>query len=320
MPNQDTSELKNKIINFLRQRGPSLPVHIAKEVGLSILFASAFLSELLSERQLKMSHMKIGSSKLHFLEGQENKLEKFGEQHLKSREKDAFILLREKKFLKESEQHPAIRVALKEIKDFAIPFNRNGEIIWRYYLIPESEFEPKVEVKEEPKEEVNEEPVKFEQEPKVEEEEPVKFEQEPKVEEEEPKVEVPKEELDIFDEKTQEEKPKRKPARKKSASQKKNELFFNKVKEYLTNKGIEIVDIESFNKADLSLRVRQADKIELLVAYNKRRITDTDIVKASKKAAEVNLPYTVLSLGEPLKKMSSFIDAIKNLSSIEKIE
>ena len=78
MPNQDTSELKNKIINFLRINGPSLPVHIAKEIGLSILFTSAFLSELLSERQLKISSMKIGSSKLHFLAGQENKLENFG--------------------------------------------------------------------------------------------------------------------------------------------------------------------------------------------------------------------------------------------------
>jgi len=309
MPTQDTSELKNKIINFLRAKGPSLPVHIAKEVGLSTLFASAFLSELLAERQLKMSHMKIGSSKLHFLEGQEDKLASFAEQHLKSREKDAFVLIKEKKFLRDSEQHPAIRVALRAINDFAISFNKEGQIVWRYYLIPESEFEPKVEVKEEIveepiKEEVVEEPV----------EEFVKEEPE-EVEEEK------KEELDIFDEEESEvEKPKSKPVKKKSPSQKKNEQFFNKVKEYLSQKSIEIVDIESFNKTDLSLRVRQNDKIELLVAYNKRRITDNDIIKANKKASELNLPYTVISLGEPLKKMVSFIDAIRNLSGIEKIE
>lgn len=309
MPIQDTSELKNNIINFLRRNGPSLPVHIAKEVGLSILFASAFLSELLSEGQLKMSDMKIGSSKLHFLEGQEDKLEKFAEQHLKSREKDAFLLLREKKFLRDSEQHPAIRVALKEIRDFAVSFDRNGEVIWRYYLVPELEFEPKFESVEELKEEVIEKPVEFRQEPEVDVEEPeIKVKQELK------------EELDIFDEKPKVEKSKHKSAKKKSLSQKKNELFFNRVKEYLSQKGIEIIDIESFNKSDLSLRVKQEDKIELLVAYNKRRITDTDIIKASKKADELNLSYTVLSLGEPLKKMTSFINAIRNLSSIEKIE
>jgi len=34
-----------------KRRGPSLPVHIASETGLSMLFASAFLSELLSEKK-----------------------------------------------------------------------------------------------------------------------------------------------------------------------------------------------------------------------------------------------------------------------------
>ena len=39
---QDASALKDKIVSSLKQKGPSLPVHIAKEIGLSILFASAF--------------------------------------------------------------------------------------------------------------------------------------------------------------------------------------------------------------------------------------------------------------------------------------
>lgn len=303
MPTQDTSQIKNKIINFLRVNGPSLPVHIAKEIDLSILFTSAFLSELLAERQLKMSHMKIGSSKLHFLEGQEDKLESFAEQHLKSKERDAFLLLKENKFLKENELHPAIRVALKDIKDFAIPFNRNDEIIWRYYLIPESEFTLENEM-EKTFEEIPDQEV---------------FDEKPQT------GEIKEDNLNIFDNKEEIkevkiEKPKLKVSKKKSASQKKSDQFFNRVKEYLSQKIIEIIDIESFSKSDLSLRVRQEGKEELLVAFNKKKITENDIIKANKKAAELQLPYTVLSLGEPLKKMSLFINAVRNLSSIEKIE
>jgi hypothetical protein len=308
MPMQDTSEIKSKMINFLKLNGPSLPIRIAKEVGLSTLFASAFLSELLSERQLKMSYMKVGSSKLHFIEGQENQLEPFADQFLKSKEKEAFVILKEKKFLRDSEQHPAIRVALREINDFAVSFNSNGEIFWRYFLVPESEFYPKVEAKEEV---IVEEPVKKEKEIVEEINEEVQdtmniFDKEEPEENSEREVEI--------------EKPKRKLSKKKSSSQKKNDQFFNKVKDYLSIKSIEIVDIESFNKTDLSLRVKQGENFELIVAYNKRKIAESDIIKASKKAEELNLPYTVLSLGEPLKKMTSFIDAVKNLSGIEKIE
>ncbi len=275
MPTQDTSNIKEKILFILRKRGPSLPVHVARETGLSMLFASAFLSELLSEKKIKISNMKVGSSPVYFLLGQESMLENFS-QHLKSREKDAFILLKEKTFLKDNEQDPAIRVALREIKDFAIPFKKNEEIFWRYFTIPETEFK----IKEKPRE----------------------------IEKE--KIEK---KLDIFDEKP------KKIIRKKTP-QKKNDKFFNKVKEFLFEKSIEIMDIESFDKNELVLYVKSQGERKLLVAYNKKRINENDIIKANKKASESNLSYIILSLGQPLKKINSLINAIKNLSTIEKLE
>jgi len=109
---QNNLNLKEKILSILQKRGPSLPVHIAKEIDLSMLFASAFLSELVSEKKIKISNMKIGNSPIYFLPGQESMLEKFS-QYLKSKEKEAFILLKEKKFLKDKNQDPAIRIALR---------------------------------------------------------------------------------------------------------------------------------------------------------------------------------------------------------------
>jgi hypothetical protein len=298
MPQQDTSAIKERIISFIRMRGPCLPVHIAKEIGMSILFTSAFLSELISERRIKTSNMKVGSSSLHFIEGQESRLENFA-QYLKSREKDAFELLKLRRFLDDTKQEPAIRVALRAIKDFAISFERNGKIIWRYFTIPESDY---IEIK------------------------PL-----PKIKEQIPPVIAPKpiqnppipKELDIF---SKEEPPKEKPApikkikRKKKPSQKKNEKFFDKVKEFLSKKQIEIIDIEGFSKSDLTLKVKKDGKELLLIALNKKRISDLDIIKASKKASEKGLQYILLSLGEPLKKLSNLIDAVKGLSGIEKIE
>lgn len=274
---QDTSEIKGKIIDALKRKGPSLPVHIAKEIESSILFTSAFLSELVSEKRVRISSMRVGSSPIYYILGQEPLLERFS-QHLKSRERDAFILLKERKFLKDSQQEPAIRVALRQIKDFAIPFRLDEEIIWRYFTDPETEFKAK---------------------------------EKPRIIE---KIKIPKEKsLGIFGEK---EKPKR--IRKKKV-QKENK-FFAKVNEFLSEKSIELIDILNFGRNELILKVRDKGEDKILISYNKKRVSESDIVKAAKKASEYNLPYIILSLGEPLKKTSVLIDAIKNLASIEKLK
>jgi len=293
MATQDTSDLKEKILFILKRRGPSLPVHIATEVGLSILFSSAFLSELLSEKKIKISHMKVGNSPLYFISGQEFLLERFS-QHLKSKEKDAFGLLKEKKFLVDSKQDPAIRVALRAIKDFAKPFKKDEEIIWRYFRIPESEFKLTKKV-EEPRIIIR------------------------KSLEQGRELEGGQKELNIFDKKPIKKATVKKTIRR-TVSQKKNEKFFNRVKEFLAKKSIEISGIEGFSKSDLILKIIDNKIEKLLIAYNKKRITEADLLKAYKKASELNLPYVILSLGELPKKLNNFIEAVRKLSGINKIE
>ena len=58
----------------------------------------------------------------------------------------------------------------------------------------------------------------------------------------------------------------------------------------------------------------------MLVAYNKKKIDESDIIKAYKKSLELALEYIILSLGEPAKKMNEFIEAVKKLDGIKKIE
>lgn len=284
VPNQpDTRE---KIISVLRRRGPSLPVHIAKEVGLSILFTSAFLSELLSNKEIKISYMRVGNSPVYFISGQESRLENFA-QHLQSKEKEAFILLKEKKFLEDKKQEPAIRVALRTIRDFAFPFKRDEEIYWRYHTVPETEFKEK----EKPKELIIPQ---------------LQTEKKPKEQE---ILEKPKEKPE-----------KKKKPKKKKLDKKQNEKFFNKVKEFLAQKSVEILDIENFSKNNLILRVKKDEKEQLIIVYNKKRINENDLIKASKKATELNLPYAILSFGEVPKKLKDLLTSVKNLSQIDKLE
>jgi midasin (ATPase involved in ribosome maturation) len=113
---------------------------------------------------------------------------------------------------------------------------------------------------------------------------------------------------------------KKKLSTKPKVQDKKNERFFNTIKETLAKKQIEIIDIIGFSKGDLTLKIKEKEKEKILVAYNKKRLTELDITNAYKKAKEHDMGYIIFTLGEPAKKTTSFIEAIKNLSSIEKIE
>jgi len=80
------------------------------------------------------------------------------------------------------------------------------------------------------------------------------------------------------------------------------------------------MDIENFNKNELTIRAKERGEEKFLIAFNKKRITESDFIKAGKKSAETGLPYIILSLGEPLKKLKEFIKALERLSYISKIE
>ena len=145
---QKLSSDKEKIISTIRFKGPSFPARISKGVNTPPLFVAALLAELVSEKRLKMSNMKVGSSPIYFLPGQEHQLENFSMQ-LKNKEREAFDLLKEKEILKDEKQQPAIRVALRSIKDFAIPITvKTGDEIklyWRYFTIPEERIKEKIQ-------------------------------------------------------------------------------------------------------------------------------------------------------------------------------
>mgnify|MGYP001573990013 CR=1 FL=1 len=309
MPAQDTKQIKEKIISFLKIRGPSLPVHIAKEIQMSMLFASAFLSELLSEKKLKLSNMRVGSSPLYLIQGQESRLENFSN-FLNSKEKEAFALLKEKKFLKDSEQEPAIRVALRSIRDFAIPFKNQEEIHWRFFTIPEEEFKIENKILQ-PQTLIQE--IETTSQTIIPEKEITKISQE--ISERSEPISK-KEDLEIFD------KPHKKTEKKKSKKpqkSKKDDKFFEKVKESLQKNSIEILGIEGFNKNELILKIKENNEEKTLLAFNKKKINETDIIKAFRKIPK-DTKYSILSLGEPMKKISDLLESLKNLSEIKKME
>ena len=299
-------EIRNKIISLMKIRGPCLPVHISRETNLDLLFSSAFLSELASESIIKISSMKVGGSPLYFLPGQEEQLEKFYT-YLPGKEKEAFLLLKNKGVLEDIKLEPAIRVALRNLKDFSYPLVPKIDektLFWKFHSLPiekASEIienilelkKPKIEIKE------IEKTLPETAKEKISEIEMKKPEEKPE------KLKT----LDIFD-KIQE-KPKR--------ARQSPESFLNEIKNFLANKNIQILSQESYNKKEVVARVRVDNQDRLLIALNKKRINEKELVKAYKKALTHSLPYMIITRDFPPKKIKEFLDAGRNLKSIEKI-
>ena len=134
-----------KVLSIVRLNGPVLPVDIAKGLKTNILIASAYLSELVARKKVKISSVKVGGSPLYYMPGQEAKLDKFVE-NLNEKELRAYEVLKEKKMLRDEQLTPLMRVALRQISDFALPltvtFDGKQELFWKWHLIKDDEITP----------------------------------------------------------------------------------------------------------------------------------------------------------------------------------
>ena len=321
------SDIKSRISSFIRLRGPSLPIHIAKEAKTSLLLASAFLSDMLSEKTIKMSNLKVGSSSLYYLPGQEAMLENF-QNHLPGKEREAFQMLKSNKVLRDDELEPAFRVAIRSLKDFALPFLvkiQDQQItFWQYYAVPEEEAreiigknlektmpqaqpiqttERKVETIIEVKVPETEKVVAKEDKPSKEE---FKFEiKQPKIEK-------------ILEEKSQERK-----TEKKVKEKPKDASFLDEIKPILLKKDIELLEEIKFDKKEVIAKVRinsDLGKIFLvLLAQDKKKIGETEILKAYQQALDYKMPCLFMSKSDISKKTEELIEPYKNMLKFLKI-
>jgi len=311
------SDIKARIVSFIKIKGPVLPIHIFKETKTTLLLSSAFLSDLVSEKTLKLSYLKVGGSPLYFLPGQEAMLENF-HIHLPKKEQEAFKLLKDRKVLRDDEQEPAIRIALKNIKDFAMPFSvklRDSQLVfWQYFSLSEEDARKIISEMLE-----SAYPEKTIAEPKIEETQPVIIAEVPKIEqviEEKPEIKITVESKS--EEKTIE--PIFKTEVKEKTKHQKPIPFLEQTKAFLISKNIEFLGVEKIAKKEIFIKIKQDGKETLLLALDKKKVDESDILKAYKRAQTLNLPYTILARGETSKKLKESIEAHKTMGNIEMLE
>jgi hypothetical protein len=277
----NVEEKKAKIIELINSKGPMLPIQVARGIELSTLFASAIMSEMISEKSIKTSNLKVGGSPLYYLSGQENMLENFIN-YLGGKEKEVFMLLKRKGVLEDEKLEPAHRVAIRDIKDFAIPLqvriDDKEKIFWRFLSFPIEEAIRQIR--------------------------------------DMTRTKSPERKQEKFaDEGTKQKIYERKEESEKKTAEKPDE-FIKSVYHYIEKEKIRVIEeIEKKRKEMLGkvmINSSIGEIIMLLVAKDKKTITENDLHLALSRGQSMRLPVLFLSSGKLNKRASSEIETFKS--------
>ncbi|MBU2523347.1 MAG: hypothetical protein KKE23_03600 [Nanoarchaeota archaeon] len=294
---------KPRIVNLLNIRGPSVAPAVSKELGLNSFLASALLSELLHEKLIKASNMKVGGGPLYYILGQEALVENFI-QYLPGKEREAFKMIKGEEILEDSKQEPAIRVALRAIKDFAIPMKihlDDGErIFWKLHTIGKEEFEKRINFILNPRpQEVQKEEAK-----------------KPK-----PLLETLKQET-MEESKEVEEKPlredresKTEKAGKKPKREKKSKGSFDfEVDCWIRENGATVIEMSKDGKNAMG-KISIPEKGDyVLIARNKKTLDELDLIIANQIGLHEKMPILLLANGKLNKKAEEVFSLFRGIT------
>ncbi|MFH1072773.1 MAG: hypothetical protein V1743_05065 [Nanoarchaeota archaeon] len=313
---------KDDVLNFVKLNGPSVPNDIKKKLGSDTMIIGAMLSELVGEKKLKVSNTKVGGSPAYYAPGQESRLQNIAK-YLNEKDQRAYELLRGRAILRDYSLSPLMRVAMRSIRDFAIPVEVSvggqREIFWKWYLLSNQQAETMIkqqlhvpEKKLVPKEEKPVQDVLAKKEV-VQKQEHIKPQQpdvadKPAVLEKkapEQKTLVQKELLPTKEEPAKE-KAKQKPRKEKTS------LFLEQVNAFFAQNLIEIIEtniIKKSSEIDFIITVPSAiGKAQYYCkAKSKKSITEGDLSTAYVTGESKKLPVLFLSNGTLSKRAKEML-------------
>ncbi len=309
-------ELKERVFEYVNMHGPVLPAVISKEFRSTNIFISALLSELVTNKRIKLTRAKIGGSPMYYCKSQEPRIVELLRGNLGQKQREALDILMEKKILRDRDCLPFERVALRELEDFAIPvkliISDVEEIFWKWYLLPDQDAKELIERALErvyPSLKKEEEKLVYAAKDLV-----TKILQ---------KEEAHTQEEEVIPEKGMEKKKRKKFLQEvlidKGKKEKVDGDFENTIIQYLKKKEIKILDKTSLGKnKEINFTVQIPTSVGELCyfvkARNKKSLSEGDLLLAFTEGQNLKLPTLYLSSGDITKKAKEYMN--KNLKGM----
>jgi hypothetical protein len=129
---------KDNLLRFIREKKFVTPTKVAENFETTTLIASAILSEIMKNKNIKITNLKAGESPYYYDNSQKESLIEIGEKHLSENKKEMFEKLRKIEIVNDSSLKIHDKMAISKIPDFAIPmeiiFKDKNFKFWIWYL------------------------------------------------------------------------------------------------------------------------------------------------------------------------------------------
>jgi len=138
---------KEDVLQAAKIKGYVIPSDLSKQFTVDTFIMGAVLSDLVSEKKLFVSTVKIGGSPVYYAPEAREKLQELFK-YLNEKDKQTYQLLQERLVLVDTAQTPLVRVSLRSIKDFSKPIEVTAQgttqLFWKWYLATDDEVNKKI--------------------------------------------------------------------------------------------------------------------------------------------------------------------------------
>ncbi|MFA6888379.1 MAG: hypothetical protein WC254_02685 [Candidatus Woesearchaeota archaeon] len=280
---------KEDILQAVKLKGYVIPSDLSKQFTVDTFIMGAVLSDLVSEKKLFVSSVKIGGTPVYYIPEAREKLQELFK-YLNEKDKQTYQLLQEKLVLVDTAQTPLVRVSLRNIKDFSKPIEVTAQgttqLFWKWYLASDEEVNQKIHSFLTPMQESVQEKVEIKKE--------IKLEVKPEITLEVPEKKIIKKEIIKKD-------------KQQSLSVIPDDAFVQSVSAFFTQKAITLSDIIVVKKGEIECIAHIPSSIGVFDYYckakNKKKCTEGEIASAFVAAQLKKLPALFLIPGEIPKKL-----------------
>ncbi len=135
---------KEEIYEFVKNNGPVLTTTIVKEFRLNSVYAGAYLAELVSDKKIKVSNIRSGTSPVYYHDGQESSLVNFFS-YLPAEERDSLSQLFQTRILEDVSLSTQAKITMRRFKEFAVPLgvtvDNKHHLFWKWNTLQDQEAE-----------------------------------------------------------------------------------------------------------------------------------------------------------------------------------
>jgi hypothetical protein len=264
---------KDDVLSAVKAKGYVIPSDVSKQFAVDTFIMGAMLSDLVSEKKLFVSTVKIGGSPVYYAPEAKEKLQELFK-YLNEKDKQTYLLLQEHTVIPDAGQQPLVRVSLRNLKDYAKPLDvvaqGTTQLFWKWYLATDEEINAKISSLLSPKQEVKQEI------------------QEEKLISKAAKIKKPKEQ-------------------QQSLPVVPDDVFVQQILSFFSEKNITVTDAVVIKKGEVDCIVHIPSAVGTIdyfcKAKNKKKCTEGEIASAFVAAQLKKLPALFLTTGEVSKKI-----------------